>query len=143
MNASSIIHILRNVPIFGGVLGADQTSYITDKKIYVVNTQEASRKGEHWVIIDNYTESIPFFFDSFGNSPEFYDFTNNVPVHYSTDVLQGNRRDTCGLYCIFFIVKRWQNIPIRQILGEFSRDTTSNDRFLINWTTTELVSLVT
>ena len=74
-----------------------------------------------------------FFFDSFGQSPHFYNLVNYITststnYYYNQKRIQGSM-PYCGLYCIFFIRRAaWSEIS--KFLDEFHKDLALNDKLI-------------
>ena len=77
MNTLQLNHILKSSRItkkdFYGVLARDQLpEYIPYPKHFIINTEESSEPGEHWLALYYDKNGICNFFDSYGNSPKFF-----------------------------------------------------------------------
>ena len=73
---------------------------------FVANTDRTGQPGEHWVAFYQKSRASPIeFFDSFGLSPEMYNFTLDSFVH-NTVALQGTNSRVCGQYCILYLIHR-------------------------------------
>ena len=123
--------------IFGGVKAADKLpSYVSNShKFYITNTQNLKEPGEHWVVI--YSNMLPEFFDSCGQSPESYKkefqyfLVNHGPNYIHNERrLQNIDSDVCGNFCLFYIYHRSRNISMKRILKMFTTDLESNDRLV-------------
>ena len=99
-------------PIFGGVCAADVFANrlaLTDQPqgIYVVNTDDSSRPGMHWVALRITNKKLKFFY-FFGLPPDLYpDLATalkalGLPIVYNTTRLQQPLTDVCGQYCIAY-----------------------------------------
>lgn len=98
--------------------------------MYVVNTSPCSEEGTHWVVYDNYNN---YFFDSFGRPPQSY--FNISRMRYSRKILQDDKNETCGFWCIYYIYKRNKHINLKRFLQKFTKDRKANDRKVIKWMT--------
>lgn len=131
MNGSDIDFFLNKIPIFGGVIARDQMPEYPSRKIYVMNNLTIKQQGwGHWFVID---KTVPggFFFDSFGNSPEFYGLKH---INYSKHQLQSNNSATCAIYAIYYTTFRQHNSTPTQILSHFNvRKKQENDLKLLKW----------
>ena len=74
--------------------------------IYVINCDESSSKGKHWVALYNGSTEC-FYFDSFGvrPSPEVESVINK-PCYYNTYRIQDFDSNKYGYFCIKFPRKR-------------------------------------
>lgn len=122
MNNLEISNILSGEHFFGGVYSSNNIPKHIENKFYVINTQESSLPGNHWVVI--YFSSIPEFFDSLGKSPKNYDvfFENhlvfNGPTYkYSTKRVQSANNSLCGLYCIYYCLLRSKGLTFNDIIN--------------------------
>lgn len=135
MNGQDIITFLHKVPQFGGVLGADQISQARQKKMYVINTEPVRLPGLHWTVID-LTGKEPYFFDSFGHSPQFYHFKIQPKGKHNTFVLQHSSSETCGIWSIYYIIYKSKKYSVKRMLSKFStKDRKRNDAYIIKWLT--------
>ena len=113
MNNLELEEILQVYPV--KVYSSDQLpAFIkTRPQSYVVNIDPCSEIGSHWTVF-HFPEKGPCeFFDSLGQKPETYRrrFRNvliaNGPQYiYTSDRIQAEDSQTCGLYCIHFIKSR-------------------------------------
>lgn len=130
MNGSDIFFILKDNPLFGGVLSRDHVARAHSGKIYVFNTDVSSGPGTHWVVIDR-TYKSSYFFDSFGFSSTHYKFPKIS--NYSKQQVQSRFFDTCGLYTIFYVHCRAKKQSPKRILSVFSKNLKNNDKYIIKW----------
>ena len=122
MNASELEFFLRHVKDFGKVLSIDQLCQLRQHKVYIVNNKPSVHPGEHWFVIDLRKKS-PYVFCSFGTKPSEYGLPQDWK--YSKIKLQDNTSDTCGLYCLYYIINGKMNV--------FSKNTKKNDKIVISW----------
>ena len=104
---------------------------------FIVNTETAWQEGAHWLAIFIPKAGPAEFFDSLGNSPIHYDLDfqtfllQEKPCFmYNTHRLQNFGSDLCGLFCLYFIEKRIQNISFHDILSKFSSNLLNNEQIL-------------
>ncbi len=79
---------------------------------FVFNTDSSTEPGSHWLACYyNHRSKILEFFDSYAQSPEFYNLTipKNLFLHTNQIPLQSDYSSVCGHYCIFFLVSRLSN----------------------------------
>ena len=129
MRGSEIDLMLRKVQKYGGVLAFDQLKHLKPGKMYVVNTKPSTHPGEHWLVLD-LTRQRPYLFDSFGNPPKFYNLS--AMKHWKRH-LQDPNGDTCGVYCIYYIVHRSKHFSPERMFKDFSRNRKENDRRVLKW----------
>lgn len=99
---------------------------------YVVNTDEISGPGKHWVCI-YFPKSKPVeYFDSFGLYPKkyFIEFMKNDFLFHSNFLQQVNST-VCGQYCIAYIYLRCKGLCMAEILNLFNvYDPLGNDCYV-------------
>ena len=141
MKANKIQRKLRYVDTFLGVFPCDRIPK-TSKYAYsmIINTDNHRLPGSHWTAIIIRGQSM-YFFDSFGrnfNNNSFpLDFITNMTklshnkvVRFNNKVLQSFSSNTCGLYCIYLILKSITVNPIN-IFRNFSENLKLNDRKIV------------
>ncbi|GIY37616.1 hypothetical protein CDAR_125921 [Caerostris darwini] len=127
MNGNQIHFILSRdsttSPFFKGVYASDKNTFHKRKKYaFVVNSDESSEPGSHWLAFYCENGCIEFF-DSFGNPPDFYDprfheITLRYPtVCWNSTPLQNLTSNVCGMYCTYFILKRCQGNSLYSIVN--------------------------
>ena len=91
-----------NIKNFNGVISRNQVPQIMEYGLYVVNLDDDTGPGTHWVVIC-VNHDIVFYFDSFGMKPpaEVIKLSNNS---YIANTSQYQHMDSvlCGYFCIFF-----------------------------------------
>jgi hypothetical protein len=116
---------------FLGVYAADRapTRLVDYPCAYVVNTDPATKPGQHWVAFYAHSPQRLQFFDSYGRPPAAYPHVrlphNAMPILTSNKYsFQSKRSVVCGHYCIFYLVKRvvagWSHPFILRTLRRFS-----------------------
>ena len=128
---------------FLGVFAADKLPSVIDAKPagLVVNTDNASDPGEHWVAMYFPADGPAEFFDSYGSESEAYNqfahyLSSNAPsVVRSYKCLQNPLTSACGQYCIFFMIHRCHGASLQDIIRFFDKrsDTFVNDSFVTAW----------
>ena len=98
---------------FEGVLAADELPrYVTSfPSAYVVNTNPSDEPGKHWLAFFFDSDGIAEFFDSYGGTPQDYDFyrffkTNSSFVITNQKQLQQDTSNVCGAYVVYYLYKR-------------------------------------
>lgn len=95
-------------------------------KTYVVNTDLCSGKGIHWVVFHFPKSGNSEFFDSLGERPETYRrrfkdvLIANGSYLLTLDQIQPKFSDTCGIYCVLFVRKRYGGLSFRNIMKGFN-----------------------
>ena len=71
------------------------------KKFYIINLDDETGPGTHWVLMYN-IQNPPIYFDSFGVWPprELYQIKNLLFNEYRVQKLDSN---LCGLYVIYIV----------------------------------------
>ena len=116
MNTQQIRAILHNdymtKDLFQGVFAIDQLP-ATCHGMYVVNTDEQDKPGEHWLAVYNKE-----YFDSYGLPPQderMIDFLGSNVV-YNAVPLQQVMSNACGFYCIYYLLERARGHSIQEIV---------------------------
>ena len=119
---------------FVGVFAADQ---LPEKKFpgaYIVNTDNSSGPGQHWVAMFCYDHKIECF-DSFGQypgdcNPHISNWLDPVYQIIHNRQLQSNDTSVCGQYCLFFLLLRAHGYTFEDTLSAFNRKREFNDKFV-------------
>lgn len=99
----------------------------------VLNTHPSIQPGEHWLGLYFDENKKCDFFDSFGFSPAFYGLYNYINkfsfnLDFNKNQLQDYESDSCGYYCIFFILLRSRHFSLNDVVDVFSKkDFSLND----------------
>jgi hypothetical protein len=136
MDGFRMEHVLLSTPgisdCFVGFGSPDIPLQQTNKKraVYILNTAVSSEPGEHWCVVC-LEKTKSFFFDSYGQSPDEYNFENVVSkykdIRYNTRPVQGVLAATCGHHCLYFCVKYGYGETPDDILNSYSSNLTAND----------------
>lgn len=143
--AIQIITLLNRIPatkkVFRGVCARNITTrpplkIKTLPAAYIHNTGYILQ-GVHWVLIF-YTKHYTFFLDTFARSPTKLFLESSVgrelrPVVYNIKPLQHFKTQTCGHYCIYYLVHLCQNCSISSINKKFTKNTLKNDSLVFNF----------
>lgn len=109
-------------PTFQGVFAADMIPPLKEKSAIVVNQDDSSQPGSHWIAIYVDKDNNLEFFDSYGQSPFLYgkfirDYVSTYKnISWNSVVFQSMTSNVCGLYCIYFILKRCQGKSMFSII---------------------------
>lgn len=121
-------------PVFGGVYASDElpTHLHPGKRLYVANTDPASKPGQHWVAFYFAPNGTCSYFDSYGLSPLKQSFVSFMERNadqwiYNHKRLQHAKSTLCGHYCIYFAVHICRGDPMQKIVRTFDTDTRYND----------------
>ena len=90
---------------------------------FIVNTHARNKPGQHWLAFYYDSKGTCYFFDSYGRSPDYYNFKTYIErtakkCFFSDNRIQGHSY-FCGYYCVFIyylkhaIKKKYffQNLP--------------------------------
>ena len=140
MNANQLRRVLVSRRIVGDVCPADKLPSRVQRKpsVYIVNTDNSGRPGQHWVLFYFPRRGPAEFFDSLAHTPESYRtrFRNvlivNAPRYaYNNRQLQDVQSDSCGAFCLYYAIRRWKGASMKKILGSFHHQTLrTNDRLV-------------
>jgi hypothetical protein len=126
MNTIEIYNYLKGYNQFIGVFPRDQIpENIPINSGLIINTDKAKDPGEHWVSIylDN---DVAVYFDSFGLIPmhrEIIIFLNKISPngwYHNTIPFQSINADTCGMYCVYFLVNYFKTRNFNNFIKIFS-----------------------
>ena len=105
--------------------------YLPVNGVYIVNTDEASGKGKHWVVF-NVRNRNTIFFDPLGHPPTQYFSPERCdllkPFVINNKQIQSLQSKDCGLYCIVIAKMLAAGITVDYINSCFSRDLHRNDK---------------
>ncbi len=139
MNSQEISRVLSENRItqnvFQGVYAADTLPAKFEKlpAAVVINTDPAKDSGQHWVSLFQDIIGPAEFFDSFGNTPDFYSiqlpFLQNGFVVQDLKI-QSDLSTVCGQYCMFFIYHKCLGRSFSDIVKLFSTNKMANDHMV-------------
>jgi hypothetical protein len=93
-------------------------------KFVIANTDTSDGPGKHWVTF-YFPKQGPYeFFDSLGKKPNDYNvgfetvLTNKFWM--VCDPIQDTKSDTCGLYCVYYIITKCTGRTIKDIVKPFN-----------------------
>ena len=103
--------------------------------MFVVNTQDSSKPGLHWISIYCPADGGPIeVFDSFGRQPDNPYILNFLKLfahsQYSTVQIQDPFADSCGMYASLFLYFRAKGVSFNKFLSMFSKDLSSNEKIV-------------
>lgn len=132
MNNFQILDVLKGYPVT--VCSADQVR-VKRGQFVIANTQRSNKPGEHWVVFYFPEEGPNEFFDSLGHAPEFYrvHFEKNLrqPYYMTSNRIQDFKSDTCGLYCIYYVVNRYSGITMQTLMNAFDINNKKENDILV------------
>ena len=99
---------------------------------FVVNTDNHTKSGMHWIAIYADTADNILYFDSFGLPPLIPDHINRIrknckQFRWNVTRIQGDSSDVCGQYCIMFLTYMYNGLGFNKFIENFSDDFKRND----------------
>ena len=123
-----------NKKIFLDVFARDEVpDRVKYPSCFIVNTHPRNKPGQHWLAFYYDKNKTCFFFDSYGRSPDYYNFKqyiekNSIKCYYNRQRIQGQSY-FCGLYCILFLLFKARNKE-KIFFKKFTRNLRKNDQFI-------------
>jgi hypothetical protein len=99
----------------------------------IVNTDESTKPGEHWVAIYLNETTGAEYFDSFGFMPmhkeiiNFFKINKIKKIVYNSNQIQSISSNTCGAYCVLFVKFKCLNYSFCDLINCFSNNLYNND----------------
>ena len=129
------------IKVFRGVISRDQIALIDKTGYYIVNLNDSTQPGSHWVVIyvRSKTTGQPLeYFDSFGlNAPnEVVELTDTLGVNYiyNNTQYQDLKSVLCGYWCLYFVNESRKGKYFYEIVKHFSHtDTQFNERLIVEY----------
>ena len=124
---------------FLGVLASDQLpkqDLVKLPAMAIINTHPSTKPGEHWLAIFISSKKHGYFFDSFGNSPDYKHFPASIKrflsrnchtTSHSVKQVQSNFSMACGQHCVFFLFNIQRGVSYKKLLNVYSNNLSSND----------------
>jgi hypothetical protein len=134
MDNYQLENILKRYPVT--VCAADEIRK-QNGRFVISNTDTSNGPGKHWVVF-YFPRHGPYeYFDSVGNSPESYgvgfDKILNKKYLRNYGQLQQLSSNVCGLYCAYYVIKRYQGKTLKNIVKEFDPyQKKHNDRSVVS-----------
>jgi hypothetical protein len=135
MNSLQIENILKNnchtQKYFRGVFSSNNIPFY-DKYPYtlVANTDKKGTVGEHWVSIFVKNHRSVEYFDSLGDEPnsDISKYLSNFEnIKLNRYKIQSPFSDTCGYYCIYFILNKSLHVKFKIIITTLLSTKNNND----------------
>ena len=124
---------------FEGVYASDQLKQIpkplTLPATYVINEDLSTRPGTHWIALFLDNDGTADYFDSYGLPPikPIVHFIKRISQRQSIPnkiQLQSFKSQTCGPFCIFYLIKRHEGFTLEKMINAFF--TTNPSKLLMN-----------
>jgi hypothetical protein len=98
----------------------------------IVNTDPIGSIGSHWCALYVQSPSTVEFYDSLGDWPPMSkpiaEYLARFPCVQKSDIaLQSEKSSACGKHCIYFLVKRCDGIPFKEIISRLYDHTKKPD----------------
>ena len=127
--------------LFKGVYSFDKIpSRIKINHFLICNTDKSSGSGKHWFCFYRVNRNLIECFDSLGINDEkksnlihACNFSHEVNLTFNNTQIQSSLTDTCGKFCLMFIVERLHNpdLSFDELLNTiFSEEVLENEKVL-------------
>lgn len=137
--------LITKLDIFSAVCAEDQLHFLKPGKSFaiIVNNQPSTKDGMHWVCMYKSKNSkVVEFFDSFGLGVKYYPKTistfckkHGSFVKQNRIQFQSNLSDTCGNFCVWFLLTRNKFKAFSTAINKLSTsDTVGNDKRVLSFT---------
>lgn len=135
MNNLEILDTLHSLPVRTyGVYPSDQIPKVWMKPAaLVVNTEDHTKPGSHWIAMFVDKNGKGYYFDSFGRGPHIPEHIarlrkNCKHFRWNTKKLQSEDSDVCGQFCIMFIHYLANGFGMHEFNQLFTSDLKKNDK---------------
>ena len=143
MNTKQLQYILKTCSLvpFSGIFPSDKlpVKKINFPAALLANTDPQSKPGKHWVAFYIDHDGFGEYFDSYGRPPHVQQFSKFLNKNcddwlHNTQQIQGPLSAVCGQYCLYFLLHRAHDIPLKTILGAFDRkNLVENDQLVTEY----------
>ena len=139
LTTNNIDDVLGQYAIFKGTYPCDLVpiSSNIEPQAFVVNTENSHSSGQHWIaLITKQTKC--WYFDSFGNellNQDILRSLRNIGVEkyfLNCKQIQPVHSNSCGYFCIAFVLSFILGIKYEDFLSEFSENVDQNDRLCLS-----------
>ena len=120
--------------VFRGVYAHDVLPrYVPDASAYIINTDDSRGRGLHWVAVYFDGRGNAEYFDSFGFPPLLQTVVGflrrNTPgrLLYNDRHLQNFASSACGLYVVYYILRKSRGASLSSVQGAFPSNNNNND----------------
>lgn len=132
-----------NIQNFGGCFAKDQLNGRLPGQRYILNMQNHTGGGTHWVYLDTTNPKHFYYCDSFGVVPptEVVEFARKFRARltYNKVDMQSYHSDACGWYCLYMMVQMQRGRKMNAIVNQdfvnlrTMRPRRNNDQVLKNF----------
>lgn len=103
--------------------------------LYILNTAPTPSPGEHWCVVCFFKGRKGYFFDSYGNPPDYYNLTSILAPHadyvyHNSKCVQGDTAKTCGHHCIYFSILLAYGKTPDEIMATYDSSKNRNDNMV-------------
>ena len=123
------------IKYFRGIYSRDGLPKIIKKECGIINLDNMSGPGTHWVAYRNINNIVEYF-DPFGllmpNEVLDYFHTSGKPIVYSMDEIQNRDSVLCGYWCLYYLLERQKGNSILDIIHNPHFDNDNSD-FIKEW----------
>ena len=133
MESTVIDRVLKkNCAIYRGIYASDELLPVqSHRHVIVVNTDPASRPGQHWICMYFDGDGNGEYFDSFGMPPSrnFKRYLDKqcTAWTFNNKRLQSLISKFCGHYCIWYCMMKNRNVSLYELIKTMPDDTGLND----------------
>ena len=140
MDTSELEKYMLNDPciasLYGGVVPKDILPEEVQKpKLYIVNLDESSKKGSHWISLFLLNNAVSEYFDPLGHSPDTFveKYMEKQSTCYLSNVkqCQSSFSNSCGKLCLFYCYFRSRGKSLGEILDYFKNNVLYNEAFIL------------
>lgn len=129
MNNIELQRLLKGYPV--KIRAADEVR-VEKGRFIIANTDTKDGPGKHWVTFYFTARGPDEFFDSLGKTPEYYNVGFETllqnPYWMNCSRLQDFGSDTCGLYCVYYVMCRYAGMTMKDLVYPFNvRELNIND----------------
>lgn len=105
---------------------------------YILNYDPRNEPGSHWVAVYYDTHGQAEYLDSYGLPPMIESINtflerNSTSWRYNEKLIQGFQSRVCGHYCIFYLLHRYRNLSMEDIVHMFGKDLNQNDKEVLDF----------
>ena len=127
--------------MFGGVLPVDRLpQYPLRRKprIFIINTDDSTGPGKHWVLVYFSANWKGVYFDSYGFDVmdpriEHFLMKNCFSYVYNSKCVQGALSHTCGYFCLYVAKRLARGYTLKRIVRDFRTfNTYYNDTLVVS-----------
>ena len=112
-----------------GVFASDQIPKRT-AGCMIVNEEDSSKGGSHWIALFVLPDNKIEYFDSYGRAkmvPKIATFLKPFDVTRSKTQMQSNFSSCCGQHCLYYLWHRCRGLTFAEIMGTYGSNQQDND----------------